>query len=123
MNLISDDLISLTSFKDLNKDKIKCVDQFDQAVKNHNQAMSTSRKMFDVEKFQTQDSKQTLNFRLKKFKKENIKINILNSPLSFKPQKLSPIVSKLVGTTKEKDWKKKQVSPDKMLNTTVFTKK
>ena len=29
---------------------------------------------------------------------------------------------KLQGSPKDKDWKKKQIAPDKMLNTTVFTK-
>ena len=59
--------------------------------------------------------------KLKKIKKENIKINILNSPLS-NTTKMSPIVMKLKGSPKEKDWKKKQIAPDQMLNTTVFTK-
>ena len=58
---------------------------------------------------------------MKKIKKENIKINILNSPLS-NMQKMSPLVMKLQGSPKDKDWKKKKIALT-MLNTTIITKK
>jgi hypothetical protein len=59
--------------------------------------------------------------KMKKIKKENIKINILNSPFSSMT-KMSPIVTKFKGSPKDKDWKKKKVALQ-MLNTTIITKK
>ena len=52
----------------------------------------------------TKESKKVI--KIKKIKKENIRINILNSPLS-NMQNLSPLVMKLQGSPpKDKDWKK-----------------